>query len=331
MQETERFRFEPDAADEGERLDRFLAGRMPEMSRSRLKTLIKEGQAARDGETILEPNTRVKPGETYEIAIPPPESPVPRGEDIPLEVVYEDDQLIVIDKPAGLVVHPAAGNWTGTLVNALIAHCGESLSGIGGVRRPGIVHRLDKETSGLMVVAKTDSAHRGLAKQFADHGREGPLKRQYTALVWGAPKRPKGRIEAALDRKRENRQKMAVVSEGGKNAITLYEVSQKFGGSDDPLASTIICTLLTGRTHQIRVHLAHIGHPLVGDATYGAGFKTKSLLLEEEPRQAIEALERQALHAHLLGFAHPETGEEMLFESELPADMSRVINSLPKA
>lgn len=324
----EHFSFEAGPADDGERLDRFLTGRLPEMSRSRVKTLIKDGHAAHDGRTIVEPNTRVKPGESYEIAIPPPEPAIPRGEDIPLNVVYEDDQLVVIDKPAGLVVHPAAGNWTGTLVNALIAHCGESLSGIGGVRRPGIVHRLDKETSGLMVVAKTDVAHRALAKQFADHGRKGPMERQYTALVWGVPRLRKGAISAALGRKSENRQKMAVVKDGGKEALTLYEVAETFGNGDDPITSRVTCTLRTGRTHQIRVHLAHIGHPLIGDATYGAGFRSKARLLGEPARAAIESLNRQALHAHLLGFAHPATGETIRFESPLPEEISNLLKRL---
>lgn len=322
--EHEHFSFEAGPADDGERLDRFLTGHLPEMSRSRVKTLIKDGHAAHDGRTIVEPNTRVKPGESYEIAIPPAEPAIPRGEDIPLNVVYEDDQLIVIDKPAGLVVHPAAGNWTGTLVNALIAHCGESLSGIGGVKRPGIVHRLDKQTSGLMVVAKTDVAHRALAKQFADHGRKGPMERQYTALAWGVPQRRKGTISAALGRKSENRQKMAVVKQGGKEAVTLYEVAETFGNGDDPIASLVVCTLRTGRTHQIRVHLAHIGHPLIGDATYGAGFRSKARLLGETARAAIENLNRQALHAHLLGFAHPATRETIRFESPLPEEISNL-------
>ncbi|MDH3579535.1 MAG: RluA family pseudouridine synthase [Hyphomicrobiales bacterium] len=326
--EENHFSFEAGAADDGERLDRFLTGRLPEMSRSRVKTLIKDGHAAHDGRTIVEPNRRVKPGERYEITIPPAEPAVPRGEDIPLDVVYEDDQLIVIDKPAGLVVHPAAGNWTGTLVNALIAHCGESLSGIGGVKRPGIVHRLDKETSGLMVVAKTDVAHRKLARQFADHGRKGPMERQYTALVWGVPQRRKGTISAALGRKSENRQKMAVVRDGGKEAVTLYDVAETFGNSDEPVASLVLCTLRTGRTHQIRVHLAHIGHPLIGDATYGAGFRTKARLLRQPAQAAIESLNRQALHAHILGFAHPATGETIRFESPLPEEISNLRKQL---
>lgn len=323
------FSFECSADEAGERLDRFLASRLPEMSRSRIKTLIKEGHAGQEGRTIVEPNRRVKPGESYEIRIPAAESPVPRGEDIPLDVVYEDEHLIVIDKPPGLVVHPAAGNWTGTLVNALIAHCGESLSGIGGVKRPGIVHRIDKETSGLLVVAKSDAAHRSLTGQFADHGRSGPLERAYTALVWGVPHPPKGTIRTQLGRKRDNRLKMAVVKEGGKEAITHYSVDAVFPpGADEPVASQVTCRLETGRTHQIRVHMAHIGHPLIGDTAYGAGFKTKSKRLSEPAQRAIEKLDRQALHAFKLGFAHPASGTPERFESPLPDDISQVVKHL---
>ena len=238
--QQDRFSFEATADDAGERLDRFLAGRIPDMSRARLKSLIKQGHAASDGRTIVEPNTRVKPGETFEITVPPPQSPVPRGEDIPLDVAFEDEHLIVIDKRAGMVVHPAAGNWSGTLVNALIAHCGMSLSGIGGVKRPGIVHRLDKDTSGLMVVAKTDRAHRALAKQFADHGREGPLQREYAAFVWGVPHPRKGMIDAPLGRKSENRQKRAVVREGGKEAITHYQVMESFDGPETQALASLV-------------------------------------------------------------------------------------------
>ena len=323
-----RFSVEAGAADDGERLDRFLANHVPDMSRSRLKDLIKAGHAAQDGRTIVEPNLRVKHGERYDIDVPPPEPATPKGEAIPLDVVYEDDALIVIDKPAGLVVHPAAGNWTGTLVNALIAHCGDSLSGIGGVRRPGIVHRIDKETSGLMVVAKTDSAHRALAKQFADHGRSGALERRYQALVWGVPFPPRGTIDAALARKPQNRQKMSVVSEDGKAAVTHYEVAERYGRGEAHLAARIICALETGRTHQIRVHMAHIGHPLIGDPVYGTGFKSKTQLLPEQARKTVEKLPRQALHASVLGFEHPEAGAFMRFESELPKDLLGIVKCL---
>ncbi len=219
--------------------------------------------------------------------MPEPEPAEPGGEDIPLNIVFEDDDIIVIDKPAGLVVHPAAGHATGTLVNALIAHCGDSLSGIGGVKRPGIVHRLDKDTTGLMVVAKTDRAHQALAAQFADHGRTGPLRRGYLAFVWGAPARPKGTIDAPIDRHPKSRDRMAVRA-NGREAITHWQVLERFDGKDGkPAASLIECRLETGRTHQIRVHLAHLGHPLLGDATYGTGFKTKATRLPEAAQEAL--------------------------------------------
>jgi 23S rRNA pseudouridine1911/1915/1917 synthase len=234
--------------------------------------------------------------------------------------VYEDDALIVIDKPKGLVVHPAAGHATGTLVNALIAHCGDSLSGIGGVKRPGIVHRLDKDTSGLMVVAKTDRAHRALSKQFADKDESG-LQRGYLAIVWGVPDRPRGTIDAPLDRSPKARDKRAV-REGGREAVTHWQVLERYAGRDGkPVASLLACTLETGRTHQIRVHLAHIGHPILGDETYASGFKSKAGRLGPQTQAALQALGRQALHAYLLIIEHPETGKNLEFRSELPGDM----------
>jgi 23S rRNA pseudouridine1911/1915/1917 synthase len=233
----------------------------------------------------------------------------------------------VIDKPSGLVVHPSAGHATGTLVNALIAHCGDGLSGIGGVKRPGIVHRLDKDTTGLLVVAKNDRTHRALSKQFADHGREGPLKRGYLAFVWGAPDRPRGTIDAPLDRNPHNREKRAV-REGGRQAITHWQLLETFKGQDGkPVASLLACTLETGRTHQIRVHLAHIGHPILGDATYGTGFKTKAGLLRPEAQAALAGLGRQALHAYLLAVEHPDSRDSdhiLEFHSELPGDLRRL-------
>ena len=245
-------------------------------------------------------------------------------------MVFEDDDLIVINKPAGLVVHPAAGNWTGTLVNALINHCGDSLSGIGGVKRPGIVHRLDKETSGLLVVAKTDAAHKGLSEQFADHGRSGPLVRAYQALVWGQLKNKKGTIDTQIGRSQHNRLKQKVLKQGGRQAITHYRLLEEFASGGDILASLVECKLETGRTHQIRVHMAHIGHPLVGDPEYGQGFKSKLNKLPKDLAENIENRKRQALHAGLLGFAHPITGEEMVFQSELPEDLQNVMNALKK-
>ena len=309
-------------AEDGERLDRVLANRVSELSRSRIKALVLAGQVTIAGTQVRDPGRKVRTDDAVAIAVPQPEPAAPRAEPIPLNVVYEDDAIIVIDKPSGLVVHPAAGNWAGTLVNALIAHCGDGLSGIGGVRRPGIVHRLDKDTSGLLVVAKTDRAHRKLAAQFADHGRTGPLERAYLAFVWGAPARPKGTIDKPIDRHPQARDKMAVRA-GGRPAVTHWEVLERYPGTGgDTVASLLKCRLETGRTHQIRVHLAAIGHPLLGDSVYGPGFKTKASQLPQRAREALAALDRQALHAHILGLEHPITGEQLHFRSELPADLA---------
>ena len=307
-----------------ERLDRLLARRLPDLSRSRLKALIEAGQVRIGGRTMTDAAHRVNVGDVVALVVPEPEDPTPQGEDIPLAIVHEDEALIVIDKPAGLVVHPAAGNWTGTLVNALIAHCGDSLSGIGGVRRPGIVHRLDKDTSGLLVVAKTDRAHASLSAQFADHGRTGPLERAYVAFAWGVPARASFTIDAALDRDPRAREKIAV-RPAGRDAVTHVTVEEALAGG---LASRVTCRLETGRTHQIRVHMAHVGHPLLGDATYGSGFRTKAAKLSAPAREALDALGRQALHAAILGFEHPITGQTMRFESSLPADLARLAEAL---
>ncbi len=315
----------------GERLDRVLAHRTP-LSRTRLKALILDGAVAIGPRTIRDPGHRVNAGDVIALEVPPAEEPKPTPERIALNIIYEDDEIIVIDKPAGLVVHPAAGHATGTLVNALIAHCGDSLSGIGGVKRPGIVHRLDKDTTGLMVVAKTDHAHHALAAQFADHGRTGPLERGYLAFAWGAPARPKGMIEAPIDRHPKSRDRMAVRT-GGRAAITHWQVLERFSGQDrsktaKPVASLIACRLETGRTHQIRVHLAHIGHPLLGDATYGPGFRSKAAQLPPQARTALTGLGRQALHAYLLTVRHPVSGERLKFRSELPDELARLHHSL---
>ena len=317
------------AAEEvGERLDRVLAHRVAELSRSRHKALILAGRVAIDGLTIRDPGQRVNAGATIVLDLPPAEDVAIAPETIPLDVVFEDADLIVIDKPAGLVVHPAAGNWTGTLVNALIAHCGKSLSGVGGVKRPGIVHRLDKDTTGLMVVAKTDHAHRALSSQFADHGRTGPLRRGYLAFAWGVPDRPRGTIDKPIDRHPRARDKMAV-REGGREALTHWQVLEHYLGTDGaPVASLLACRLETGRTHQIRVHLAAIGHPLLGDDVYGPGFKTKANQLGPDARNALEALGRQALHAYLLMIEHPSQGKNLEFRSELPDDLLRLRHSL---
>lgn len=318
--------------DEGSaRLDRVLAVHCGALSRSRLKALILAGHARVGAATVRDPAYHVAAGETITIAVPPPEPAEPAAEAIPLAIVYEDDDIVVIDKPAGLVVHPAAGHAHGTLVNALIAHCGDSLSGIGGVGRPGIVHRLDKDTTGLMVVAKTDRAHAALTRQFADHGRTGPLRRGYLAFVWGVPGRPRGTIEAPIDRHPHARERMAV-REGGREAITYWETLETFIAPDgQPVAALISCTLDTGRTHQIRVHLAHIGHPLMGDTVYGPGFKTKAARLGPKARAALDALGRQALHACLLTLEHPGTGEVMSWQAPLPPDLAGLEGALKAA
>ena len=275
--------------DEGSpRLDRVLAVLRPELSRSRLKALILAGSVTAKGAPIRDPAYHVAAGDTITIDVPEAVAPEPKGEDIALDIIYEDDDIIVIDKPKGLVVHPAAGHESGTLVNALIAHCGASLSGIGGVRRPGIVHRLDKDTTGLMVVAKNDQAHQSLTAQFADHGRTGPMQRGYMAFVWGVPGRQRGTVDAPIDRHPYAREKMAV-RPGGREAITHWELQAAYQGRDGkPVASFLACQLETGRTHQIRVHLAHIGHPLLGDAVYGPHFKTKAGHLGPQGQEALD-------------------------------------------
>jgi len=329
-----------------QRLDAALAQRLPALSRSRLKALITDGQVSFGGATLKDPSRRVNAGDRITIEVPETAPAAPEGEAIPLDIVHEDADLIVLDKPAGLVVHPGAGNWTGTLVNALIAHCGTSLSGIGGVARPGIVHRLDKDTTGLMVVAKTDRAHQHLSRQFADHGREGALERAYLALVWGAPRQRSGTLESQIGRSPKNREQMAVVKAGGREAITHYEVIESFSLPDmsqaerrkapgsapaEVLASLVECRLETGRTHQIRVHMAAMGHPLLGDTTYGSGFRTKIDKLDKVAppvAAALRALRRQALHAYLLAFEHPATHEIMRFEGEIPDDLNTLIEAL---
>ena len=320
------------AGDEGStRLDRVLAARLPELSRSRLKALILAGQVAIKGTAIRDPAYHAAPGDTITIDVPPAAPAEPVAEDIALDIVHEDDDIVVIDKPKGLVVHPAAGHETGTLVNALIAHCGTSLSGIGGVRRPGIVHRLDKDTTGLMVVAKNDRAHASLTAQFADHGRTGEMRRGYLAFVWGVPNRVRGTVEAAIDRHPHAREKMAV-REGGREAVTHYEVRESFNGHDGkPVAALLTCQLETGRTHQIRVHLAHIGHPLMGDAVYGPHFKTKAVRLGPQSQAALADLDRQALHAYLLALEHPQTGAILEWNSDLPADLRALRQALTAA
>ncbi|MFN3623978.1 MAG: RluA family pseudouridine synthase [Hyphomicrobium sp.] len=316
-------------AEAGIRLDKLLAQRITTLSRARIQALIRSGNVTGPGgATIGDGSHRVKPGETFTINVPEPEPAEPSAEEIALDVVYEDRDLIVIDKPAHLVVHPGAGHASGTLVNALIAHCGASLSGIGGVKRPGIVHRLDKGTSGLLVVAKNDSAHQSLSEQFAAHGADGRMHRAYLALVWGKPLRPRGAISARLARSKANRTKITVTSgEGGRHAVTHYELIETIETHAGPV-SLLRLELETGRTHQIRVHLAHIGHPVLGDAIYASGFKAKAMKLGEASRAALSALDRQALHAAELGFEHPRSGKALRFASPIPPDMQALLGAL---
>jgi 23S rRNA pseudouridine1911/1915/1917 synthase len=319
----------PDAV--GRRLDQWLAEQLaPELSRSRIKSLIEAGAVSLNGHSLPEAKSKLKEGDRVALAVPEPEPAEPEPEEIALDILFEDKDVIVINKPAGLVVHPGNGNWTGTLVNALIHHCADTLSGIGGVKRPGIVHRLDKDTTGVMVVAKNDHAHRILADAFADHGRTGGLERAYLALVWGAPERVSGTIDAPLGRSHKDRTRQAVVNKDrgdARHAVTHYEVLERFGleKNGDAVASLIECRLETGRTHQIRVHMAHIGHPLIGDAEYGAAFKTKANRLPEPLKTIVQSFGRQALHAELLAFEHPGTGEIIHFDAEIPDEMEQLV------
>src|SRR5438874_133702 len=298
----------------GWRLDHFLAANLPQLSRSRLQALIAEGRVTLTGETIGDPNKRVKPGDLIAITIPPPTPATPQPQHIPLTIVYEDGDLIVIEKPAGLVVHPAAGNLDGTLVNALLAHCGDTLSGIGGVARPGIVHRIDKDTSGLLVVAKSDVAHEGLAKQFGAHS----IDRRYLAIVDGVPKTSEGTVDAPLARSAANRKKIAIVEGSrGKRAVTYWRRRTVFRD-----AALVECRLETGRTHQVRVHMASIGHPLIGDPVYGRAGKSHGKLLKDLD------FHRQALHAAELGFTHPVTKRRLSFSSPMPPDMQELLSAL---
>ena len=318
------------ADDVGMRLDKFMSRHLPDLSRSRLQALIEQECVTCDGKPITSTSGKVKMHQTFELIIPEIVASHIEAQDIALDVVYEDKHLLVINKPAGLTVHPAPGHPDNTLVNALLAHCGTSLSGIGGVARPGIVHRIDKETSGLLVVAKHDIAHLQLSAQLADHS----LNRTYHALVWGEPKTKRGTITGNIGRSISNRQKMAVVKTGGKPAVTHYKVLETFHcGLKSPLVSLVECKLETGRTHQIRVHFAFIGHPLVGDPVYGqttvsrlngGNFKA----MPEEARKALLAFQRQALHAKELGLIHPHTNKAMSFASEIPEDLQILIAAL---
>jgi 23S rRNA pseudouridine1911/1915/1917 synthase len=303
-----------DASHAGWRLDRALAAALPSLSRERLKVLTKAGALSRDGNAVRDPAIRVKGHEQFTLALPDPQPAHNEPQKIPLPIVYEDEHLLVVDKPAGLVVHPAAGNRDGTLVNALLHHCGGSLSGIGGVARPGIVHRIDKDTSGLLVVAKHDKAHEGLAKQFAAHS----IDRRYLAIVSGVPRQAEGTVDAPLARSPQNRKKIAVVPAGkGKRAVTHWRRLEIL--SD---AALVECRLETGRTHQVRVHMGSIGHPLVGDPVYGRGKSVHRDLLNQLD------FKRQALHAAHLGFIHPVTKGRLSFDSALPSDMQELFTAL---
>ncbi len=306
----------------GRRLDRFLADAIGTLSRSRVKSLIEQGQAKRDGQVLTEPADPVRPGAIYQLDLPLPAPATPRPQDIPFPILYEDADVIVLDKPAGLVVHPAPGNQEGTLVNALLAHCGEQFTGIGDERRPGIVHRLDKDTSGIMVVAKTQLANNALTAAFAARD----LDRAYLALVWGLPSPLEGDIEGDIGRDKRDRKRMAVVSRNGKPALTHYRTLRTWGTA----VALLECRLATGRTHQIRVHLASKGHPVVGDPLYLRRIPAAAKTLPEPIRRRLLDFPRQALHATRLGFAHPRTRAPLIFATEPPLDMAEILASLDR-
>lgn len=309
----------PDGTQE-DRLDRLIARSVPELSRSRIKAMILDGAVEVDGSMCRTPNRKVSGGTFLTVSIPAAAPAIPVAEDIPLAVIYEDSDLIVLDKPAGMVVHPAPGNLSGTMVNALLFHCGETLSGIGGVKRPGIVHRIDKETSGLLVVAKNDFTHQALTEQFSAHS----IERKYSAVVWGVPSEKSGTLEGNIGRSVQDRKKMAVVRGRGKPAVTHFSVIRAFG-----LAACLMeCQLETGRTHQIRVHMTEFGHPLIGDPLYGGPTKARIAALQTDIRDAVRHFPRQALHADILGFEHPRTGEWLKFASELPSDVRNLLQIL---
>ena len=322
-------------ADRGVRLDRFLSERLQGLSRSRVKALIKAGAASRDGGAVDDPRAGAVPGASYVLALPDPVSAVPEPEAIALDILHEDADLVVIDKPAGMAVHPAPGTWSGTLVNALLHHCEGRLPGIGGVERPGIVHRLDKDTTGVMVVAKTEAAHAGLSDLFARHD----IERSYLAFSRGCPRPLAGTVDAALARAAGDRKKMAVVRQAqrgaGRRAVTHYRALARYGRLDKvsglPAAAMLSCRLETGRTHQIRVHMAHIAAPLIGDPVYARHHGIKAYGHGDAFAAATataRSLSRQALHAAVLGFVHPVTGEAMRFEAGLPADLAALKTAL---
>ena len=316
--ETKEVTAAPEAA--GDRADRFLAAAIGGLSRSRVKALIAEGRARRDGAKLTDPAEPVRAGSRYALSLPAPAPATPAPQAMPLSILFEDADLIVLDKPAGLVVHPAPGNLDGTLVNALLAHAGEELPGIGGEKRPGIVHRLDKDTSGLMVVAKTERAHHALSEAFATRD----LDREYLALVWGLPAPLEGEIAGAIGRHPADRKRMAVLPRGGKPALTRYRTERAWGAA----CALLRCRLMTGRTHQIRVHLAERGHPVVGDPVYLRRTPAATRSLAEPARSALLAFPRQALHAATLGFRHPVTGAPLRFAAPPPADFAGLLAQL---
>ncbi|MBR1601684.1 MAG: RluA family pseudouridine synthase [Alphaproteobacteria bacterium] len=303
------------------RLDKFLSVKLPDFSRSRLQKLISDGFVECEDVVIADNSHKVKLGDIYQISIPPAEEAEPKPQNIALEIVYEDEDIIVVNKQSGMTVHPAAGAHDGTLVNALLFHCKDNLSGIGGVKRPGIVHRIDKETSGLLVAAKNDTAHRFLSEQFAEHS----IERTYIAIVYGVPNPLSGRIEASIGRSKFDRKKMAIVESGGKKAVTNYRTLKMFGSS----ISVVQCSLETGRTHQIRVHLSSRGNALVGDKVYVKNKKSE-VRLPIDMKNYVNNFPRQALHAKTLGFIHPRKKEFMQFDSQLPEDMVELIAKLEK-
>ncbi len=326
----------PEAAA-GARLDKWLSEAIPALSRSRARALVEAGALLVDGDTETDPRAKVRAGAVYRIEMPPLEPAAPEPEAIPLDILFEDEHLLVVNKPAGMAVHPAPGSWDGTLVNALLHHCRGELPGIGGVERPGIVHRLDKHTTGVMVVAKTEAAHRGLSPLFAEHD----IDRVYMAISRGAPRPLSGTVEAPIARATGDRKKMAVprgvVPENARNATTHYRMLETFGlmekGTGLPAAALIECRLETGRTHQIRVHLSHIGAPLIGDDVYGRHRGVKAFGSGEAfiaATKAARGFPRQALHAAVLGFVHPVTGEPVRFEAPLPEDMAGLLDLLRK-
>ncbi|WP_333948010.1 RluA family pseudouridine synthase [Candidatus Liberibacter brunswickensis] len=316
------------------RIDRWLSVNVEKkFSRSYVKTLILNGYISINGIVSTDPSRKVVPGDSFFVNVPEAQKLNMDQENIPLDILYEDNDIVVINKPAGLVSHPAPGNWTGTLVNALLYHCNNNLSSINGIKRPGIVHRLDKDTTGVMVIAKNDLAHQKLSEQFADHGKNMGLKRSYYAMVWGIPSPDSGIINAPLGRCKSNRIRRAVKRTDDKTAdkaITHYKIVETYNKNSNFAASLLECRLETGRTHQIRVHMAYKGNPLIGDILYGKGFKTKENIVNQNVKNAILSLARQALHAYHLSFDHPSKNQVMSFKAPIPEDMLTVIRELHK-